>query len=145
MAWISRPENLEANVAELERLSGARLARSENREMGIVVCISWEAGLEIIAPTAEDTPTNRDLRRHLDTIGEGVFAVIFGVRDLEEHKARLEAMGFTVGPRMGGRPDAPGRERVVVRERRAGQLMNSWFVLGEIDYADGVVAFEETG
>ena len=144
VAWISRPENLEANVAELERLSGAKLARSENRELGVTVCISWEAGLEIIAPTTAETPINQDLRDHLATVGEGVYAVIFGVRDMAAHKARLEALGFTVGPQIGGRPDAPGRERVVLRERRVKQLMNSWFVLGDIDYADDVVSFEDS-
>ena len=143
VAWISRPENLEANVAALETLSGRRLSRYENTALGITVCISWEAGLENIAPTAAATPTNQELRDRLETAGEGVFAVIFGVKDLEAHKARLEALGFKVGPLMGGGPDSPSRGRVAVRERRAAQLMNSWFVLGEIDYADGLVAFED--
>ncbi|HKX80277.1 MAG TPA: hypothetical protein VJM34_17330 [Novosphingobium sp.] len=142
VAWISRPENLDANVAELERLSGATLARSDSR-MGITVCISWEAGLEVIAPTGEETPINKELREYLETRGEGVYAVIFGVADIEAHKRRLEALGLKVGPEVGGGPSASSGARVVVRERRVKQVMNSWFVLGDIDYADDVVSFAD--
>ena len=43
VTWISRPETIEANVAELERLTGARLTRFERQDMGFVMYLSWEA------------------------------------------------------------------------------------------------------
>jgi hypothetical protein len=143
VAWISRPANLEANVAELERLADVKLTRFERKEMGLVMYISWEAGLEILAPSAQPTQFNQPLRDWLDARGEGVMFVIFGVRQLEKHKARLEALGFEVGPLMDDHPDSPWHHQLVLRERVGGIVMNSCFVLGDIDYADAVISFGE--
>lgn len=141
VAWISRLENLEANVAQLEKLSGAKLTRFERKDMGFVMCISWEAGLEVVAPMNEPTEFNKMLHEWLKTRGEGVMSVVFGVKDLEQHKARLEKLGFEVGPLMDDHPDSPWHDKIVLWERMAGMVMNSCFILGDIDYADGVVPF----
>jgi hypothetical protein len=141
VAYISRPENLDANVAQLEKLSGAKLTRFARKDMGFTMCISWEAGLEVVAPMAEPTEFNKLLHDWLATRGEGVMSVVFGVRDLDKHKARLEAQGFAVGPLMDDHPDSPWHQKLVLWERMAGVVMNSGFILGDIDYADGVIAF----
>jgi hypothetical protein len=44
VAWLSRPENLDDNVAQLEKLTGATLTRFARKDMGFTMCISWEAG-----------------------------------------------------------------------------------------------------
>ena len=44
VAWISRPETLNANVAELEKLTGAKLVRFERKDMGFVMCIDSGSG-----------------------------------------------------------------------------------------------------
>jgi len=141
VAWISRPETLEANIAELEKLTGAKLTRFERRDMGFVMYISWEAGLEVVSPLPEPTEFNQWRRDWLETRGEGVMSVVFGVKDLEQHKARLEALGFEVGPLMDDHPDSPWHDKLTLWERQAGVVMNTAFVLGDIDYADGVVPF----
>jgi hypothetical protein len=141
VTWISHPETIEANVAELEKLTGAKLARFERKDMGFVMYISWEAGLEVVTPMAEPTEFNQALKDRLATCGEGVMGVVFGVKDLERHKARLEALGFQVGPEMDDHPDSPWHAQLILRERMAGVVMNSWFVLGDIDYADEVIPF----
>ncbi|CAN7316622.1 hypothetical protein LJR225_001782 [Phenylobacterium sp. LjRoot225] len=141
VAWISWPETLEANIAELEKLAGAKLTRFERQDMGFVMYISWEAGLEVVSPLPEPTEFNQWLRDWLDTRGEGVMSVVFGVRDLERHKARLEALGFEVGPLMDDHPDSPWRDTLTLWERQAGVVMNTNFILGDIDYADGVIPF----
>ena len=141
VAWISRPENLEANIAQLEKLTGAKLARFERKDMGFIMYISWEAGLEVVAPMAEPTEFNQWLRQWLETRGEGVMSVVFGVRDLDKHKARLEALGVPVGPLMDDHPDSPWHDQLVLWERQAGEVMNTAFVLGDIDYADDVIPF----
>lgn len=143
VAWISRLENLEANIAELEKLAGAKLTRFERKDMGFVMCISWEAGLEVVAPLEEPTEFNQWLRDWLDTRGEGVMSVVFGVRDLDRHKARLAALGVEVGPLMDDHPDSPWHKHLVLWERQAGVVMNTNFILGDIDYADGVIPFGE--
>lgn len=143
VAWISRLENLDANIVELESLTGAKLTRFERKDMGFVMCISWEAGLEVVAPLEEPTEFNQWLRDWLDARGEGVISVVFGVKDLDRHKARLAALGIEVGPLMDDHPDSPWHDRLVLWERQAGMVMNTNFVLGDIDYADGVIPFGE--
>jgi hypothetical protein len=141
VAWVSHPETIEANVSELEALSGARLTRFQRDDMGLILYISWEAGLEVMAPSPKRTEANQPLRDWLETRGEGMMFVIFGVRDLEAHKTRLEALGFEVGPLVDDHESAPWHHQLVLRERQAGLVMNTNFVLGDIDYADSVVAF----
>lgn len=143
VTWISRPENLEENVAQLEKLSGGKLIRFEREDMGFVMYLDWDAGLEVVSPMAEPTDFNRALTQYLDTYGEGIMGVVFGVRGLEQHRARLEALGFEVGPEMDDHPDSPWHDRLVLRERLGGVVMNSWFILGDIDYQDDVIPFEE--
>jgi hypothetical protein len=141
VAWISWPQNLEANIAQLEKLTGAKLTRFERQDMGFIMYISWEAGLEVVAPMEAPTEFNQWLRDWLETKGEGVMSVVFGVRDLDKHKARLEALGVPVGELMDDHPESPWHDKLVLWERQAGVVMNTNFVLGDIDYADGVIPF----
>jgi hypothetical protein len=143
VAWISRPENLEANVAVLEKLADAKLTRFERKDMGFVMYISWEAGLELVSPMKEPTEFNKMLHDWLDTRGEGVMSVVFGVKELDKHKARLEALGLEAGPLMDDHPESPWHDKLVLRERMAGMVMNTCFILGDIDYADDVIPFHD--
>jgi hypothetical protein len=143
VAWISWPETLEANVAALEKLTGAKLERFERRDLGFVMYISWEAGLEVLAPMVQRTSHNQAHYEHLDAHDEGVISVVFGVRDLEKHKARLEALGVSVGPLLDDHQESPWHHKLVLRERITERVMNSRIVFGDIDYADGVIQFED--
>jgi hypothetical protein len=143
VAWISRLENIEKNVAELEKLSGAKLERFERKDMGFVMYICWEAGLEVVAPLPEVSDFNQMLHDRLKTQGEGVTAVVFGVRDLEKRKAELEALGIQVGPLLDDHPDSPWHHKLILRERHCGRVINTGFVLGQIDYADDVIRYED--
>ncbi len=144
VAWISRPENIEKNVARLEEMTGARLEKFQRDDMGFVMYISWEAGLEVVAPLPFKTDFNQMLYDWLDTRGEGVNSVVFGVRGLEEHKARLERLGYTPGPVMDDHPDSPWHHKISLYERVADDFLGSLFILGDIDYADGVIPFEDS-
>jgi len=141
VTWISSLENIAMNVAALERITEAKFTRFDRHDMGFVMYLSWEAGLEVVAPMTNRTDFNQALHEHLRTRGEGVLGVVFGVRDLEQHKARLESLGMWVGPLMDDHPDSPWHHKLVLRERMAPPVMNSWFVLGDIDYADDVIPF----
>jgi hypothetical protein len=112
--------------------------------MGFTMCISWEAGLEVVAPMAEPTPFNQMLHDWLAARGEGVISVVFGVSDLDKHKSRLESQGIEPGPLLDDHPDSPWHHKMVLWERMAGEVMNSCIVLGDIDYADGVVPFVDS-
>lgn len=143
VTWISRPENIEANVAQLEALSGARLTRFDREDMGFSMYLSWEAGLEVVTPMARRTDFNQLLYDWLDNRGEGLMGVVYGIRDLDKHKARLEAQGFEVGPIMDDHPDSPWHDKIRLFERMGGVVMNSTFILGDIDYREGLIAFED--
>jgi hypothetical protein len=127
--------------AALEAITDAKLARFERGDMGFVMYLSWEAGLEVVAPMAARTEFNRALHERLDTQGEGLLGVVFGVKDLDRHKARLEALGMGLGPMMDDHPSSPWHEKLILRERVAPPVMNSWLILGDIDYADGLIPF----
>lgn len=143
VTWISRPENIEANVARLEKLSGGKLTRFERADMGFVMYLDWSAGLEVVTPMEKPTDFNQLLYNWLDERGEGLMGVIFGVRDLDAHKRRLEAEGFEVGPLMDDHPDSPWHDRIRLYERMGGVVMNSTFILGDIDYSDDMIHFED--
>ena len=145
VAWLSRPENLDANVAQLEKLTGATLTRFARADMGFTMCISWEAGLEVVAPHVERTDFNSWLWSELERKGEGVTSVVFGVKDLDAHKARLAKLGFEVGPLMDDHPDSPWHDKLVLWERMAGEAIGTNIILGDIDYADDVIPFGDSG
>ena len=139
VAWVSKLENIEKNVAELEDITEGKLIRFERPDMGFVMYVDWDAGLEVVAPLAERSQLNEALHSRLETHGEGLLGVVFGVENLERHKAKLEAKGYEVGPLMGDLPTSPWHDRLVLRERFAPPVMNSWMILGQIDYQDDVV------
>jgi hypothetical protein len=139
--WISHLENIEKNVAALEAITDAKLERFDRRDMGFVMYLSWEAGLEVVAPTVSRTDFNSALHDRLERQGEGLLGVVFGVKDLDRHKARLEALGMGLGPMMDDHQDSPWHHKLVLRERAAPPVMNSWLILGDIDYADDVIPF----
>ncbi len=141
VAWLSHPDNLDANVARLEQITGATLKRFSRADMGFTMCISWEAGLEVVAPMVERTDFNQWLWSELEAKGEGISSVVFGVKDLDAHKARLEKLGFEVGPLMDDHPDSPWHDQLELWERNAGEVMNTNIILGDIDYQDGLIPF----
>ena len=144
VAWLVRPENLDAHIEQLEKLTGAKLVRFSRKDMGFSMSISWEAGLEVVAPMEVRTEFNTFLWNDLETKGEGVTSVVFGVKDLDWHKARLEKLGFEVGPLMDDHPDSPWHDKLVLWERIAGQAINTNIVLGDIDYQDGLIPFVQS-
>jgi hypothetical protein len=141
VTWIARLANVERHVAELEAVTDGKLVRFAREDMGFVMYIDWDAGLEVVAPMDARTPFNQGLHDWLDSRGEGLMGVVFGVDDLEAHKAKLEAKGMQVGPLMDDLPTSPWHHRLVLRERIAPQVLNSQIVLGQIDYADDVIKF----
>lgn len=144
VTYISRPENAEENVARLEALSGARLTRFDREDMGFTMYLSWEAGLEVVTPMERRTDFNQLLYGWLEERGEGLMGVVYGIRDLEKHRQRLEAQAFEVGPIMDDHPDSPWHHKIRLFERLGGVVMNSTFILGDIDYSEGMISFEDS-
>ncbi len=143
ITWASHLDTFEENVAKMEEVTGVKLQQFDNEELGFRMYLSWEAGIEVMAPLPHRTDFNGPLHDHLEKCGEGVYAVVFGYRNLEETRERLEKLGYFIGPRM-GEDDASGWDgKVIVRERIGPHLMNSWIVLGELDYRDDVITYTD--
>jgi hypothetical protein len=141
VTWISYLANIEKNVAELEAVTGGNLLRFDRADMGFVMYLDWDAGLEVVAPMDTPTEFNQAMHDRLANQGEGLLGIVFGVENLEKHKEMLEAKGLPVGPLMDDLPTSPWHHRIVMRERVAPTVMNSWMVLGQIDYQDDVIKF----
>ena len=142
VAWICELANIEAHVAEMERVLDIRLEHSERPELGIVVYHNMAAGIEVVAPFAEPSEANRSFHERLAAGGEGLMGVVFGVRSLDGHKARLEGMGYAVGDLI-DQSHAPWRNKVVLRQRMVSSLIDSMIVLGQNEYADEMLEVEE--
>ena len=142
VAWISRPE-ISRRSRQARGVRPAKLEKFQRDDMGFVMYISWEAGLEMVAPLPFKTDFNQMLYDWLETRGEGVNSVVFGVRGLEEHKARLEKLGYTPGPVMDDHPDSPWHDRSASTAGRR-RLPRQPVILGDIGYADGVIPFEDS-
>jgi hypothetical protein len=141
VVYLSRYENVDANIASLEAITDAKLERCERTEMEALICVDWSAGLEVVAPMGQRTPVNAGLHDRLESHGEGLLAVVYGVEDLEAHMVKLQAKGFEIGPLMEADPIEPWYNRIVLRERFAPPVMGSWMVLSQIDYQDGIIRF----
>lgn len=141
VAWICELANIEAHVAEMERVLDIKLEHFDRSDMGIVVYYNMAAGIEVVAPLAERSEANQKFHHRLETAGEGLLGVVFGVKDLDSHKARLEGIGYAVGQFI-DQSHSPWRDKVVLRQRMAPSLINSMIVLGENDYDDDMLEVE---
>jgi hypothetical protein len=74
-------------------------------ELGVVVLVSWEGGLEIMSPVHETGTHAEQSRQFLAEKGEGVFSVVFNVPDLDAAIAGMEGMGGEVVYREDITPD----------------------------------------
>jgi 4-hydroxyphenylpyruvate dioxygenase-like putative hemolysin len=65
-------------------------------DLGIHVLISWEGGIEIMAPTYAEGTLVASAQQFLASRGEGVYSVVFNVENLEDAVEKLEAQGATL-------------------------------------------------
>jgi hypothetical protein len=70
--WMSHVQNIEKNVAALEKITDSKLTRFDREDMGFVMYLSWEAGLEVVAPMSRRTDFNQALHDRLERQGEGL-------------------------------------------------------------------------
>ena len=142
--WICRVENIEANVDRLSKLCRIKFLGPWDKDYGqgaVRIYVSWEGGLEVIAPLTEDSPYARHVRER----GEGPFALVFAVDGLEEAKGHAESLGYTVSwpPLAEPLENQPwGHQLAHMEEIVVGEVMNTMMVFGDITLQDGVVRSE---
>ena len=96
VVYCFRPENLDAAVAFLSEALGARFEDSSRPELGLRIMISLESGLELIAPAPDLGPVPERFTEHLERNGEGVYNIVYGVRDLDDTAALAARFGVAV-------------------------------------------------
>jgi hypothetical protein len=95
VVYCLRPENLDRVVEFFTDALGASFEDSSRPELGLRIKIALESGIELIAPAPELGPTPQRFTDHLEQRGEGVYDVVYGVRDLDS--AAAEAARFGIG------------------------------------------------
>lgn len=141
-AWVCFPENLERNVALLSQLGDTRFDGPYGKiEAGIYIALSWETGLEIVSPIPNATGRLVDRARKLLEPGEGCYAVLYGVPDLEPAVARAKAEGYTPSGLVIGGGDATvpwaGKYKVF-HEIDVCKFMNTDFLYCMVEYPNHV-------
>lgn len=93
VAWCVRPENWGAVRAFWEETIGVPLEELDLPELGLKVLVSWHGGVEIMAPFYAEGLMVEAARQFLATRGEGVYAVVYDVKDIEGVVASFVARG----------------------------------------------------
>ena len=93
VVWCIRPESLEPVRRFWQEAIGLPLHDLDLPELGIHVLISWEGGVEIMAPVRETGSVADSAREFLAAHGEGVYCVVFNVARLEDVGARIARQG----------------------------------------------------
>jgi 4-hydroxyphenylpyruvate dioxygenase-like putative hemolysin len=145
--WVVRQENLETYVdqarrifdAEFEHMHGPTLAGTDRD-----CYVSWDAGLEFIAPLGRADPTSAAFLDFLEKHGEGPWGFVFAVEDLAQAVSRARAHGCPVGelvqsPESGTRHAMMSRwtSRVDdVREIYVDKFLGTGVMFGDINYVE---------
>lgn len=135
VVWAVEPDNL---IGYAERLS--QLLDTEFEEFtgvpGLRVFVSWDTGFEVVAPGNGEGPSGDAVRGYLAQKGEGLFAVVHRVPDLEAAAARAKGLGWPVADRVAGseETDRLWRRITRLREQAVGPFANTLLFFGEVDY-----------
>ena len=91
---LVRPENFAEAVSRMSIALQAAFYGPYNREdLGIRVAVSWDAGVELLTPLEGEK--GEPYRALLEQRGEHWMSVLFGVREVEETKARMTGFGHS--------------------------------------------------
>lgn len=93
VVWCVRPESFPALRAFWEDSVGLTLDELDLPELGLRILISWNGGVEIMAPFYETGTLADAAHRFLAERGEGVYTVVVNVSDLEGLVSSLETRG----------------------------------------------------
>jgi hypothetical protein len=96
VAWMCRPENHDAYVEKLSKLFRMEFEADDGgADFGLRITWSWSAGLEVLSPaTDESNPLAKMGWDFLAKKGEGLFAVVMGVKDVQETISHARSLGY---------------------------------------------------
>jgi len=144
--WIVRPENLERYVDEAARLFGVEFERLSDPAIPGAskdIYISFDGGLEFIAPLNSDDFMARKYLEFLDERGEGLYGFVFGVGELGSAVAHSRQLGYPATDCLQS-PDPAVRHAYLAKyttrctdaqEAYVGELVGTHVLFGELEYA----------
>jgi methylmalonyl-CoA/ethylmalonyl-CoA epimerase len=93
VCWCLQPEHMDGAKELWEERLHTELIDFAPPGLGIRVLINWEAGVEIICPEGEGGTVGPKAREFLERHGEGVYAVVVDVEDLDRATADVRSAG----------------------------------------------------
>ena len=94
VAIVVYRENVDAYVERISKALGVEFDEPAMVEStGVVAALSWDAGLEILAPLKEEGRYWERLQKH----GEGSCIIVFGVANMDDGLARARDAGVETG------------------------------------------------
>jgi hypothetical protein len=93
VVWCVHGENLEGVRVYWEGALGLTMVDIALPERGLHVLLAWNAGIEVVAPTAAGGPGATAVNAVLAERGEGVYAIVYNVASIDEARPRLERQG----------------------------------------------------
>lgn len=120
VAIVVKEENAHKLADRLSAALGITFAEPlVNEAHGLLIIVSWEAGLEVMAPTREEGLYWERIQRY----GEGTVSIVFGVADLDDGAQRARDNGVEVMAEAKLNGNEPWLDRFsTFREARLGPL-----------------------
>lgn len=115
VAWMCRPENHDAYVEKLSKLLDVTFEADDGGpDFGLRITWSWSAGLEVLSPCGDRSIPHCQMGwDFLEKKGEGLFAMVFGVKDVEKTIEHARSLGYEPSGLLSLPPtDKPWRKRV---------------------------------
>jgi len=140
IVWLVHAHNQEAFVEKFEKLFRTHFDGPLIRQdFGAQFWVSWEAGLEILAPWGESEYAKMWSDR-LEQRGEGVLSMVFGVPNIEEACDHARQLDYQVSPITGFSGDEPWMHKLeTFKQAIVGDVLGTLIGFSEIRYADGVI------
>jgi hypothetical protein len=148
--WVVRPENLDRHAGEFSALLGADF--ESVAIPGGRVAMSWDAGIELIAPEARelhpiagqlDETTTDPHYEHLCNHDDSPWSIVLRVSDIDSFRDRAVRLGHGPSPLLQSADPAQRREwyrswtRKVIEQReiRLPSFLGLRLMAGEVTYA----------
>jgi len=137
VVFCVRAENLDRAAAFWRDTLGVNFEDASRPELGLRIFVSLANGIELIAPSPDLGPTPARFTEFLDQRGEGIYDIVYGVRDLDSAAAAAESFGVRVTHR-GSFADVPPWEGRFVHldEAHLEPLHGMTITLGRIEPRD---------
>ena len=138
--WMVHFKNQEVYVRQLSELFKVKFDGPFMRpDMGLCSWLTWEGGLEVLAPLDDDTPAANQLREELQQKGEGFWGMAFGVPHIQRAREHALRLGYQASDIIENTGSEPWHHKTqTMKEVIIGDFLGVKLIFGEIVYRDGI-------